>query len=295
MAHEHFYMEDDADDGHILLDSPILYYSGFVCEDPHWSIAAHIHPFCEIIYICEGKGRFLIGGREYSAGKGDLIVYNKGILHEEYSDPKAPLKTYFCGIRNVLVAGLEPGHLLPSTATPVMPAGVYTKKLEHYISDLVQESSYKLRGYNTICSNILASILVLVVRMAEGAAENSGTQSGRQSLTRDVIKYLSVNYNRNITLADLSRRFYISKDYLSHIFKDEIGVSPISYLLKLKIDQVKCLLANTNKTVSEIALCVGYKDANYLSRLFKKATGMTPTAFRGSVKKNGQSRALNNV
>ncbi|MGH4117517.1 response regulator transcription factor [Clostridium sp.] len=95
-----------------------------------------------------------------------------------------------------------------------------------------------------------------------------------------VLEYLNKNYDHDISLNDVAKSVNLSYNYLSKVFKDEIGKSFIDYLTELRIDKSMKLLANENISIKEICLKNGYNDPNYYSKAFKKITGMTPTEYR---------------
>lgn len=92
--------------------------------------------------------------------------------------------------------------------------------------------------------------------------------------------YINCNYNRQISLDDVSREVDISPYYFSKIFKEETGVNFIDYLTNIRIDKAKDLLVNTDFSMKEICGKVGYSDPNYFSRSFKKNVGVTPTDYK---------------
>ncbi|CDZ25125.1 two component system response regulator [[Clostridium] cellulosi] len=99
-------------------------------------------------------------------------------------------------------------------------------------------------------------------------------------IVKRAIEYLTQNYNKAITLEYMSRELNISPTYFSKIFKEETGYTFIDYLTKLRIEQAKKLIANSNYGNKEICDFVGYSDPNYFSRVFKKIVGVTPTEYR---------------
>lgn len=119
-----------------------------------------------------------------------------------------------------------------------------------------------------------------VEKIRESALSVSNVQEEQSlSFVNQAKRYIDENYNRELTLDDVSRVVNISSYYFSKVFKDETGENFIDYLTRLRIDQAKKLLLNTDKSMKEIAKEVGYSDPNYFSRNFKKYTGKTPTEF----------------
>lgn len=280
MSFKHFY-PDKTNNKPLLGSNPVLLYSGFVSEEPDWHYRAHSHPFSEIIYICDGCGEFNIDGKLYKASKGDILIYNAGVSHEERSDCENPLKTYFCGIDNIKINGLREEQIIPDSLSPVIKASEYSAKLETYISDLVRESSAKINGYEIVTSSLLSSIIVLVLRVA-GVLNSESNTDTPVKVSKNTRDYIDKYYSQDINLSNLAKNLYISKDYLSHIFKSETGFSPMQYLIKRRIEEAKKLLVSSDLSVNKISLTVGYDDPNYFCAMFKKITGFTPLRYRNN-------------
>lgn len=94
--------------------------------------------------------------------------------------------------------------------------------------------------------------------------------------------YIINNYNKNISLKDVADEVYLSQNYLSELFKKEIGEGFYDFLSKYRIKKAKEVLLTTNLKVYEIAQMVGYNDSITFGRAFKKITGTTPNNFRNN-------------
>lgn len=92
--------------------------------------------------------------------------------------------------------------------------------------------------------------------------------------------YIHDNLNRVITLEELAKLVNLTSPYLSKIFKQEMGASPREYILNTRMNKAKLLLAQTSKTISEIALETGYSNASSFTNLFTENIGCSPTMFR---------------
>lgn len=101
-----------------------------------------------------------------------------------------------------------------------------------------------------------------------------------QRLVRQAMLYIHQNYAQPITRADIARHVNIAEDYLTFCFRQELGTTPIKYLQRFRIQQAKTLLKTTARSVSEIALEVGFSDSGYFTRIFHRETGFSPEAFR---------------
>lgn len=93
-------------------------------------------------------------------------------------------------------------------------------------------------------------------------------------------EYIMTHYQKDISLDDVSREVDISPYYFSKLFKEATGDNFIEYLTNLRIDKAKDLLDNTELSMKEICVQVGYANPNYFSRIFKKNVGVTPTEYK---------------
>lgn len=100
-------------------------------------------------------------------------------------------------------------------------------------------------------------------------------------LISDMISYILQHYTeKSFTVQDIANEFGISEVHLRRIFKRSEYISPIKYINSLKIDKAKNMLRVSNYTIAEIAFSAGFDDPYYFSRLFKKETGISPSAYR---------------
>ena len=95
-----------------------------------------------------------------------------------------------------------------------------------------------------------------------------------------IIDYTEEHYREDISISDLAKHCSINANYASQLFKHEMGITFVNFLTGLRIDHALWLLTNTDQTVFAIAAQVGYNDYFYFAKVFKKAMGCTPTAYR---------------
>lgn len=81
-------------------------------------------------------------------------------------------------------------------------------------------------------------------------------------------------------MEELAAEACMSKDYFIKIFRQELGVTPVQFIINDKLMKAKLMLASTNLTIKEIAYSLGYSDTSYFIRLFKKHHKLSPLQYR---------------
>lgn len=108
--------------------------------------------------------------------------------------------------------------------------------------------------------------------------------SKNKKLVDEAIKLIQENYNDfNISLNNIAEKLYITPNYLSTLFKNEMGVTFSDYLMAYRIEKAKELLKDIKVKIYEVAEAVGYTDQHYFSKVFKNITGFTPKEYREKI------------
>ena len=246
--------------------------------DSDWHSTLHTHPFTELFYVVDGKGEFNIQGQRLPVKANDFVIINPQVEHTELSSPDEPLEYIVLGIRGLSFSNLTPvsegGH----------PFSFFNlrdeqKDILRYLNAMVQEATSQQMSYELVCHNLLEILLIKILRH-----QHFDLEVGKQSkATKDIsfIKhYLETYYHESIQLEDLASMTHLSRFYISHSFKKEIGMSPMEYLIDIRIKESKILLRTTNYSISQVADIVGFTTPTYFSKQFRKSTGISPTDYR---------------
>ncbi|MDF2922771.1 MAG: AraC family transcriptional regulator [Paenibacillaceae bacterium] len=129
-------------------------------------------------------------------------------------------------------------------------------------------------------SKFQAKTLVYSILSEVFSAAKSIKKTETHAIVEEARGYIEFHYMRQHTLCDLASRYGMCPKYFSEVFKKYTGISPIDYLIGYRMKQSYKLFLSTSCSVKEIAESVGYQDAYYFSRLFKKQFGIAPSQVR---------------
>jgi two-component system response regulator YesN len=100
-----------------------------------------------------------------------------------------------------------------------------------------------------------------------------------KQLVKDVMKIISEEYHRKLTVREVAEKIYVSESHLMHEFKENVGKTFNECLTEYRIMKAKEFLLKGNYRVNEVAVMVGYQDVKYFGQVFKEMVGMTPSQF----------------
>ncbi len=159
------------------------------------------------------------------------------------------------------------------------------RRLDTAVNTFGYSGEALLRSYSSLRAphvdkHKLDTLVLPLVRMLELAYKNEEKISGENTHITSVCRYIRQNYANDLTTEELCKEFYCSRSRFSHTFKKETGKSFREYLINVRLEHAKRLLKYSNLNITEIALSVGFNDANYFSNVFKKHIGVSPIAYR---------------
>ena len=116
--------------------------------------------------------------------------------------------------------------------------------------------------------------------LSEQALLNTEREKSTEDVVKSIVQYLQINYAKEINFTQIAADYKFSASYLTKIFREHTGTSPIKYLIEYRIKMAKSLLKDTNLTVKEIAEKTGFIDQFYFSKCFKNYCGITPSQYK---------------
>lgn len=228
-----------------------------------------------IQYLAEGSAYYIENGAAHCVPEKSLILHFPGVPQHYYFDGSQK-----CTLLWVHFAGTGCDTLLnkiKSKRTVLIPIHQH-KDFELIFRKMIKYNLLKYSHAQTVCTGFLQALLGMMLANAEKTIMDTRHQNSNQ--LDQVIEDMYTNYNQPITLEKYAAMCYVSTNRFIHIFKEYTGVSPYHYHLQIRMDCAIDMLNNTTGSISQIAASVGYQDASYFCRIFKKITGRKPSEYR---------------
>lgn len=144
-----------------------------------------------------------------------------------------------------------------------------TKANTHFFQTILKQNSVEEVTYHAY--KILDYYLDLIQKVLENPANIN---------VRKITEYIHENYCKDLTLDSIAEAVYLSSNYASRLFKKVRKQSIMHYLTQVRMEEAKRLLHNPNYLIDTVAIKIGYGDASYFTKVFKRYEGITPTQYR---------------
>ena len=211
------------------------------------------------------------------------IILPPHIYHQYEADEKDPWSIYWFHFKGTKAPYIAQGQDVPHTVTPSVSSRQQNRLelFEEIYTTLKSNLSVEHINYANFCFGYFLSTLLYIQQYREsgGKSEYMGTIINRS------IYYMNENINKNLTVQEIASFVNYSPSYFYRKFMQEIGIAPMTYFTKMKINKAYGLLKDTDLKINQIATLLGYTDPLYFSRVFSKEAGVSPQQYRAANKK----------
>ncbi|MCR5144304.1 MAG: AraC family transcriptional regulator [Lachnospiraceae bacterium] len=256
----------------------------------------HDHEFFEIAYVLHGKcsHEFQVDNHIETTHLSDheLIIIPPGLSHkiEIFDDSlMVNILVHSQTFQSAFLNNLPADNIL----FPYFTAAIKDKfentsyilinnkspEVTNFVLDMYIEQETNDLYSSQISEHILQIFFLELLRHNRDSMSLSQTITESDKLAVSLRIFIENNYQK-VSLDDVADNFHFSKTYINKIFKSAYNTTVLKYIKDLRIKEAQKLLSNSSTTITTISQMVGYNDTSYFIEEFKKATGVTPAAFR---------------
>lgn len=271
---------------------PVIVKSIERIHDSTWSMLPNSHSHFELVYMKRGRSVFTVDGEDVRLEPDNMIIIKPHKTHK--LSVKKGGKCEFIvlsfafedrrggGISDVSLDDFIEFVNTDSAGSFIHFSLSHRNSIVSVLENIIRERGKELVWGSLMTHLLLMELFVLISRALKNEWELS--IQNRSVKTKEVLRaakaYIDENYSRDLSPSDVARYVFLSESYFTHMFKAEFGISPKSYMLKVRIDASKRLLAQSDMRVRDIALEVGFSSPQRYNDVFRKNTGMTPLEYR---------------
>ena len=239
---------------------------------------------CFIIeYVVSGHGYLEVNDEKYKLNPGDAYFIHPGDFCTYYADKNDPYKKYWLNFSaDFFFTEMLKSYKIDDRVFRGMDLSGFFDEL------------FKLEDVSDTNDELFipASKLIFSAIMELAQHKENDTVTSGRDIAYKVRNVLYKSISTRITIDDIAKKFYRSKNDINRQFKKQYGVTPHNFLLELRIGRAKNMLVNSRKTLSEIANHLCFSSEFHFSNTFKKKVGISPSEFRKNMT-NKEKRAEN--
>ncbi len=231
-----------------------------------YEVRTHQHDSWELVYCTQGDGYF-------SFYDGSMILYKQG---DAVAIP--PMMPH----SNATANGFSNIHIrIDAPNFPLQKPFSISDDPEKHLQLTFQQAKYYYLSDIPSCDQVLAALGELIVNYMTVYRSNAGlSEPVKQIRSKIMLNYSESDFALDLYIKSLPFHY----DYLRKLFKKEVGMTPLEYLIRLRMKRACVLLTMQGAedySITEIAQLCGYDDPLYFSRVFKKSFGISPSKFAG--------------
>jgi AraC-like DNA-binding protein len=269
------------------------------------NITPHHHDFYEIYHLVSGSVSFLIEGRRDTLCPGDTLLISPEKLHHPIiTNPNEPFDRFVLWISDSCLqemstkkTDLRRGfNAAPKKHSNLIRTEINKIHVFRYcLEQLLLEKQRERYGSDILCQSHLSTALSLICR--EALLPNNINKKQKSSTVIDkILHHINDHYQEDLSLEEISNDFYVSKYYLSHLFKDLVGCSMYQYILQKRLQMAKIFLKEGEMATNIYTKC-GFKDYSNFYRAFRAEYQMSPKEYMQSkeIQKNKENIIKNKM
>jgi len=229
-----------------------------------------------------GAGTINRRTQPFDAGVGTLLLFPPSICHD-YGAARPSNEWTHDWVYFFPRAGWLELMLFPESHAGVRSLNIedaaVQKRIVVSFNELIRVTRSSLRQKDAITMNLLESILLWA-----DSVNPVWTQQRVDSRVQETMRYIAHEYQRPLTLQDLARHTALSISRLAHLFREQLGMTPMEYVEEQRIGQARELLLMNDQPIAWVATEVGFEDPLYFSRVFRRRTGRSPREWRSTAR-----------
>ncbi len=260
-------------------------------HDTSWSMDLSRHDHYEMVYIKKGTATFMIDGIDVNMVPNSMVIIKPQKSHKFIvrSDNCELIVLYFKlrAQKEGVTSHASLNDFVEYIEDESVGSFVYLKlgkknDIINVIKRILRERMKPQIWGDFISCLLVMELFVLLSRTLKQEWEQSAKNRNLKlhELLNIAKEYIDNNYAKDLTLSQVAKYIYLSDSYFAHSFKDKFGISPKSYILKIRIEEAKELLENTDMKIADVAHSVGFSSQQRFNDIFKKYTEVTPLKFR---------------
>ncbi|MDF2725327.1 MAG: AraC family transcriptional regulator [Paenibacillus sp.] len=250
-------------------------FAGYQRTKPTHSVGPRVHDYYLLHYVVSGAGELECAGKKHIVGQGSCFFIFPGHVVSYSANPNDPWFYRWVGFRGPL-ADIVTRKINVSPDNPILQA----LQPRRTAALMYRMQSVLHKGLRSCDFEVNGLIRILLSQWLDAPEpEKSRLSSETDRKVQQALRWLSLQYSEPISIDQLAATLGYNRTYFSKVFKQHTGWTPVGFLHRIRMEHARILLTQP-LTIEQVAYSVGYTDALYFSKQFKKWSGFSPTEYR---------------
>lgn len=262
-----------------------------------------VHDTHELTYLRKGSAKFTMGGKTYQLTEGQTFVIKPHVTHTFYiQEEDTELAVVYFDFAAMKNGDKGRASIVPAESTPlnsflnfimddvmdmngdpvIILEGRGSESIAEICERIIREENHKEIGKDLLLQAQAVELLVVFSRaLHDQWQENLRVQTGKAEELVDIAtEYIAHNYAKSISVSDIAGHVFLSPGYFARAFREVMDISPMNYLVQLRVRKACELLAQDDLKISAIATQVGFSSPQRFNAAFRKIMNQTPMEYR---------------
>lgn len=262
-----------------------------------------VHDTHELTYLRKGSAKFTMGGKTYQLSEGQTFVIKPHVTHTFYiQEEDTEMAVVYFDFAAMKSGDKGRASIVPAESTPlnsflnfimddvmdmngdpvIILEGRGSESIAEICERIIREENHKEIGKDLLLQAQAVELLVVFSRaLHDQWQENLRVQTGKaEELVEIATEFINHNYAKSISVSDIAGHVFLSPGYFARAFREVMDISPMNYLVQLRVRKACELLAQDDLKISAIAAQVGFSSPQRFNAAFRKIMDQTPMEYR---------------
>ncbi len=255
----------------IHIQEILAYY--YVVKRPAYYFYGETHPYYELTYVDQGELQTTVDGKTFTIHKNECFYYGPNQFHDQKVTSEAS-----CSYLTIIFKADGINDALTLNKVFKCSRGM-VQAMESFVKTSETNHPYGFDAMISYLQTFIVDCMISTSKQSNPSPTSPINQYFENKLMEEIIEYINHHLYEPLAIDTICEKFSISRSTLQNLFKNNLQTAPKKYINEAKLNHSKILIRKGDRTISEIAIMLGFNSIHYFSRKFTNRYGFTPSEY----------------